>query len=89
VHGLHAAASKVVNSAQGLSCKLKFVHALAYLARALIIVGEKSFPTMAPLVSKEVNFDNCELDTNWNNIRRGKKVSFTKLLIIVKFRRRR
>jgi hypothetical protein len=26
VHGLHAATSKVVNSAQGSSCKLKFVH---------------------------------------------------------------
>jgi hypothetical protein len=28
VHGLHAATSKVVNSAQGSSCKLKFVHEL-------------------------------------------------------------
>jgi len=26
VHGLHAATSKVVNSAKGSSCKLKFVH---------------------------------------------------------------
>ncbi len=26
MHGLHAATSKVVNSAQGSSCKLKFVH---------------------------------------------------------------
>jgi hypothetical protein len=28
VHGLHAATSKVENSAQGSSCKLKFVHGL-------------------------------------------------------------
>jgi hypothetical protein len=27
VHGLHAATSKVENSAQGSSCQLKFVHA--------------------------------------------------------------
>ncbi len=26
MHGLHAATSRVVNSAQGSSCKLKFVH---------------------------------------------------------------
>ncbi len=26
MHGMHAATSKVVNSAQGSSCKLKFVH---------------------------------------------------------------
>jgi hypothetical protein len=29
VHGLHATTSKVVNSAQGLSCKLKFVHGVS------------------------------------------------------------
>jgi hypothetical protein len=28
VHSMHAATSKVVNSAQGSSCKLKFVHGL-------------------------------------------------------------
>jgi hypothetical protein len=29
VHGIHAANFKVENSAQGLSCRLKFVHALS------------------------------------------------------------
>jgi hypothetical protein len=29
VHDMHAATSKVENSAQGSSCKLKFVHGLA------------------------------------------------------------
>ncbi len=29
MHGLHATTSKVENSAQGLSCRLKFVHAAA------------------------------------------------------------
>ncbi len=30
MHGLHAATSNVVNSAQGSSCKLKFVHVVVY-----------------------------------------------------------
>ncbi len=31
MHGMHTATSKVENSAQGSSCKLKFVHGLAYI----------------------------------------------------------
>ncbi len=30
MHGIHAATSKVENSAQGSSCKLKFVHGKSY-----------------------------------------------------------
>jgi hypothetical protein len=32
VDGMHAATSKVENSAQGSSCKLKFVHALTFFS---------------------------------------------------------
>jgi hypothetical protein len=35
VHGLHAATSKVVNSAQGSSCKLKFVHGTTFGGNSL------------------------------------------------------
>jgi hypothetical protein len=33
----HAATSKVENSAQGLSCKLKFAHAMAYQEHVFLI----------------------------------------------------
>jgi hypothetical protein len=35
VHGMHAATSKVENSAQGSSCKLKFVHVQSFHSKAL------------------------------------------------------
>jgi hypothetical protein len=38
---MHAATSKVEKSAQGLSCKLKFVHALAYFFQSINAKEEK------------------------------------------------
>ncbi len=43
MHGMHAATSKVENSAQGSSCKLKFVHGGMLRVRAYFMLVEKTF----------------------------------------------
>ncbi len=47
MHGLHAGTSRVENSAQGLSCQLKFVHGINFkvkngLTHAKVFIRDKA-----------------------------------------------
>ncbi len=43
MHGMRAATSKVENSAQGSSCRLKFVHVPMHQKYTIVLVGHMSF----------------------------------------------
>ncbi len=60
MHGMHAATSKVENSAQGSSCKLKFVHAYYESTRKGVykigLADQMIFYCVRPMMVKHFRF---------------------------------